>query len=184
VDPTTGNLAVYSASNVVFGVAIYSPEPRHRWHAPRVYSFALPQNACSFDSGGDLFIAGFTSNNELSLAELPKGASSFETITLDKKVKPQGDIQWDGQYLAIADYGTTTIHRFALNGTHGKQIGLVTLSQAKYIGQFWIEGNIIVGSGTLNNDVGFWRYPQGGKPLKQLKVSGSAGGVTVSLARH
>jgi hypothetical protein len=183
IDPTTGNLATVVQTNTVFGVATYRPEHRHRWHAPRVYDFTEPQEACSYDSAGNLFVAGFTSSRGLSLVELPKGKSAFETITLDTQVTPQGDMKWDGKYLAIGDFGDTVIHRFAINGTAGTQIGSLTLAHAKYIVQFWIQGDTLIGPDSYNRGVGFWRYPQGGAPLKRLSVSAGSG-VTVSLARR
>ena len=182
IDPITGNLAIVAQTENVFGVAIYRPEHDHRWHAPRVYNFTEPQEACSYDSAGNLFVAGFTSSRGLSLVELPKGKSAFETITLDTQVTPQGNIQWDGRFLAIGDFGDTVIHRFAIKGT-GTQIGSLTLLRAKYIRQFWIQGGTLIGPDTYNRGVGFWRYPQGGAPLKRLSASGGSG-VTVSLARR
>jgi hypothetical protein len=112
--------------------------------------------------------------------ELPKSGSKFETITLDTKVTPQGDIQWDGQYLAIGDYGDTVIHRFAIQGIQGTQVGMLTLSHAKYLSQFWIQGSVIIG---VDNGIDFWRYPQGGAPLKRISVNGGYG-VTVSVVRN
>jgi hypothetical protein len=185
VDPTTGNLAVVFEASGSNGVAVFRPEHHHRWQAPRVYPFAYPQQACSYDSVGNLFVGGFTSGSGFSLVELPKGQSAFETISLDTNVTRQGDLQWDGQYLAIGDgTGNTVIHRFAIQGTKGKQIGSLMLSHVKYIFQFWIQGSILVGTDGYNSIVGFWRYPQGGVPFKRLKVKRPVSGVTVSLVRQ
>jgi hypothetical protein len=185
VDPTTGNLAVVFEVSGSNGVAVFRPERHYRWHVPRVYPFAYPQQACSYDSAGDLFVGGFTSGSGFSLVELPKGHSAFEAISLDTKVLRQGDLQWDGQYLAIGDgTGSTVIHRFAIQGTNGKQIGSLTLSHVKYISQFWIQGSILVGTDLYNNSVGFWRYPQGGVRFKQLELNRTVSGVTVSLVRQ
>ena len=85
-------------------------------------------------------------------------------------------------WFTIGDYGDVVIHRFAIQGKTGKQVGLVTLSHVQYIRQFWIQGRILVAPDFSSNNVGFWRYPQGGAPLKRLKVQG--GGVTISLAPH
>jgi hypothetical protein len=183
VDPTTGNLAIYSEGGGSQGVAVYRPERHHRWHVQHMYRFAVPQHVCTYDSAGDLFVAGFTSSDALSLVELPKGGSTFETITLDTYVTPQGNIQWDGQYLAIGDFKDTAIHRFAIHGTTGTQVGLLTLSHAQYLYQFWIQGSILIGPDSGKNDIGFWRYPQGGAPLKLKSVNGGYG-VTVSLVRQ
>jgi hypothetical protein len=75
------------------------------------------------------------------------------------------------------------IHRFAIKGTTGTQIGSLTLSHAKYIRQFWIQGDTLIGPDSYNRGVGFWRYPQGGAPLKRLNANGGSG-ATVSLARR
>jgi hypothetical protein len=94
VDPTTGNLAVTvlgtsdlvvfaggSGSGTILSDSLYS-----------TYSAA-------YDDKGDLFVSGITNTDHYALIELPKGSSSFETITLHPN--EQGDMQWHDDYLAV-----------------------------------------------------------------------------------
>jgi hypothetical protein len=182
VDPVTGKLAIIVIGEDKSEVTIYKPQSGHQWLLGSAFSFKEPQQACSYDSTGDLFVGGFAGPSEFKLIELPKGASKFETITLDTDVSPQGDVQWDGAHLAIGEYGNATIHRFKIQGTRGTQVGTVTLSSASYISQFWIQDGVVIGPQSLANRIGFWSYPQGGAPLEIIKDTLGGSGVTVSLA--
>jgi hypothetical protein len=184
VDPVTGKLAIIVISETKSEVTIYKPESGHQWHLGSAFSYKEPQWACSYDSTGDLFVGGFAGPSKLTLIELPKGASKFEKITLDTDVPPQGDVQWDGTYLAIGEYDNATIHRFEFQGTKGTQVGTVGLSGAGYIRQFWIQDGVVIGPQLLANRIGFWSYPRGGAPLKIIRDTIGGSGVTVSLAPH
>jgi len=184
VDPVTGKLAIIVTSETKSEVTIYKQESGHQWGLGSAFSSKEPLSACSYDSAGNLFVGGFAGPSEFKLIELPKGASKFETITLDTDVSPQGDVQWDGTYLAIGEYSNATIHRFEIQGTKGTQIGTVSLSGAAYIRQFWIQDGVVIGPQLLDNRIGFWSYPQGGAPLKMIKDGLGGSGVTVSLAPH
>lgn len=184
VDSVTGKLAIVVISETRSEVTIYKPQRGYQWQLGSTYSFKEPQWACSYDAAGDLFVGGFAGPSTFKLIELPKGRSKFEAITLDAEIAPQGTVQWDGTYLAIGEYGNETIHRFDVHGTRGTQVGTVGLSNASYISQFWIQGNVVIGPQTLANRIGFWRYPQGGAPLRSVKDTLGGTGVTVSVASH
>jgi len=182
VDPTTGNLAVTSASTSGFGVGVYRPGPHHRWHRPRIYTFAQYPVSCSYDSTGDLFVDA-TLSDVTYLFELRKGSSTFQPLSLGQKIAIAGYIQWDGRFLAVADNQTLIIHRFAITGSTAKQIGTMHVSHANEIGQFWIQGHILVGLDALREFVGFWHYPKGGAPFEKINMTGPLG-ATVSLAHN
>jgi hypothetical protein len=182
VDPTTGDLAVASASTSGFGIGVYRQDRRHRWHVPRVYPFTQYPLACSYDSMGNLFVLASLSDVTF-LFELPKGGSVFEMLSLRQKITIPGYLQWDGKYLAVDDTRTMVIHRFVVKGKLAKQIGLLTVSGAQDIGNFWIQGRILIGLDGYNQDIGFWRYPQGGPPFKKIKATGPQG-ATVSVVRN
>jgi hypothetical protein len=178
VDPTTGKLAVVSSN----GVAIYRPGTLHRWRLPRLYTPGQNLSSCGYDASGDLFIDGETGSSVIIFAELPKGASKFENITLDQKLTVPGTVQWDGQYLAVGDQYNTLIRRFSIQGSQGTQIGSVTLSGTQGIPQFWIQDTIVIGPDEFNAQIGFWKYPDGGSEIKTLQMD-LPYGATVSVVR-
>jgi hypothetical protein len=48
-----------------------------------------------YDSLGNLFVDGFTSGPAFALVELPKGSSTFQTITTSNAVGWPGGVKWD-----------------------------------------------------------------------------------------
>jgi hypothetical protein len=181
VDPTTGKVAAISSD----GVAIFKPERHNRWHLARLYTFSPYQSPAygGYDGSGNLFVDG-TLSNQFFIVELPKGGTTFENVTLDKSISIPGNIQWDGKYLAIGDQNDTVIDRFSIIGTRGKSVGSLTLKGPQENGQFWIQGNIVIGPAFKKTSyyVGLWAYPRGGVTLKTFTQSGSWG-ATVSVVR-
>lgn len=179
VDPTSGKLAVVST----YGVAVYRPGPRHSWRLPKLYNPGQNLTSCGYDATGNLFVDGETGSSVIIFAELPKGASKFENIMLDQKLTVPGDIQWDGQYLAVGDQSNTLIRRFSIQGSQGTQIGSVTLSGTKGIAQYWIQDTTLIGPDEFNAQIDFWNYPDGGSTIKTIEMRLPAG-ATVSVTRH
>ena len=64
-----------------------------------------------YDNKGNLFADGFTSSGNFGLVELPKGSSTFETITTSNTVQFPGSVQWDGTYLTVFDQNITPAMR-------------------------------------------------------------------------
>jgi hypothetical protein len=179
VDTATGDLAVISAT----GAAIYRPAPHHEWHLPRLFGIRSGVVSGGYDGNGNLFVDGGTASKPF-FYELRKNGSRFQPVTLNASVARPGNIQWDGAYLAVGDNGNLLIHRFAFNGTHGTQIGTVTLSGPRTIGQFWIQGNVFVGPAFKDTYfIGLWPYPHGSVRTKIVDRL-QAHGATVSLAAH
>jgi hypothetical protein len=179
IDPTTGNLAAITPGG---GVAIYRPATRDRWHLPKLFDLNSDVQFGGYDGSGDLFVDGTTSGNQNFFLELPKGSSSFETVTLNVSVAKPGNIEWDGKYLDIGDNDDLLIHRFAISGTQGEQVGSLTLEGSNQVGQFWIQGDTIIGP-SYNDGyyIGFWKYPRGGSAKRTIQQS-EAYGATVSRA--
>ena len=127
-----------------------------------------------------LFVDGITTASNYALVELPKGGSSFKTITLRPNIQP-GDIQWHGNYLAVGSTGG--IYHFAIHGTKGKEIGLTQLSGSDAV-QFWIQGRYVIGADAGNEDAEMWKYPAGGPVFKTLSGEFDLPiGATVSVAK-
>jgi hypothetical protein len=180
VDPTTGDLAAMSPTS---GIAIYRPDHRHRWHLPRLFAISNVSFG-GYDARGDLFIDGRTHGGASLFKELPKGSSNFENITLNRRLSAPGNIEWDGRYLAVGDEQGLLIRRFAISGTRGRQVGTVKLAGAHEGGQFWIQGDTVIGPAFKGSwFAGFWRYPSGGRAYKTIAES-SAYGTTISTVRQ
>lgn len=177
VDPITGDLA---AAMLNSGIAIYCPGPRYQWHLPRLFSIS-GLSYCGYDGKGNLFGDGATSGAGAFFKELPRGSSKFENVTLNKLPAQPGNIEWDGRYLAVGDRQNLLIHRFAISGTRGTQVGMLHLTGPSQGEQFWIQGTTIISPAYSNGWLaGFWRYPHGGFAYKAISES-SASGATVSV---
>jgi hypothetical protein len=175
IDPTTGNLAVsiLGAGDIVIfagakGSGTTVPDGLSETYFP------------CYDNHGDLFVSGITTADSYALVELPKGGSSFETITLHPNIQP-GGFQWHDNYLAVQ--GSRGIYHFAIHGTKGKEIGFTPLDGGSDIVQFWIQGRYVVGADAGNENAEMWKYPAGGPVFKTLSGSFDLPiGVTVSVA--
>jgi hypothetical protein len=194
VDPTTGNIAATSlctSPNCGQGgdLAIY----KKGTGTPTTYSDPSIRDFyfCSYDASGDLFLDGAGQTGSI-LAELPSGGNSLVNIKLDFiTIDYPGGVQWDGKDLAIGDQvyagsSAGVIYRVKVKGTIGKPVGETVLddqSQPVNVGQFWIQGNRVVGP-SYPTSAGIWKYPAGGAALKILPGEAPYGpiGSVVSLA--
>ncbi len=164
VDPVTGNLAVTNhrtskAQPTI--IAVYAGAQG----VPKTYSFAgFQPRYCGYDNRGNLYIDGSVHHSEI--AELPKGASAIVSVTLDKAIVNQGAVQWDGQYMVVAEMSPPIAYRVAFGRRAGKIVGTTKLSGAQDVGQFWIGGGKIVGP---NANVYVWDYPSGGNPIRKFE---------------
>jgi hypothetical protein len=164
VDPSTHTLAVAndvpSESNES-SVAIYEDgESQAKFYrAPNVEAYLF----CAYDDAGNLYVDGLDRGYNFVLIELPKGATTFQTIALNQRLKSWGGIEWDGGYVAISD-GASTIYDFAVNGTKARKARTVLLKHGINVVQFWIDGSTLIGPDGPDggrHDVGFWNYPHG-----------------------
>jgi hypothetical protein len=55
-----------------------------------------------------------------------------------------------------------------LSGTVTQTAPLITAGD---VIEFWLDGSTIAGADGQNEDVGYWSYPQGGKPTGKLTDS-------------
>jgi hypothetical protein len=173
IDPTTGNLAV---TNDGGPIAIYAGAKGD----PTYYTDSKADlfGFCAYDDKGNLFVDGeYVGSGNYALVEMPKGSYTFKSIRLESPPSFWYDIQWAGKYLALAD-SPTVIYHVAISGAKGTVIGS-TLLNGPVSGievEFWIQGKTIVepyGTGDLPDEIGFWRYPTGGKLRKKIDVSQS-----------
>lgn len=182
VDPTTGNLAVTNYKDTSSGgnVAIYADAQGE----PTFYSDSRIPNPfyCGYDNQRNLFIDGGG-----PFAELPSGSGSFTNITLNRKKTAYGEVQWDGTYITVTSQNANKIYRLQISGSKGTIISTTHLKGPgrRATSQSWIQGSTItapIGPGQLDNKIGFWNYPSGGKAstIVNLGSRAEAVGVTVS----
>ncbi len=187
VDSSSERLAVttYRQNTIV----IFPYKPKLGWRFAKIFSDAAMQiiSFCTYDNDGDLFVDGQDSSYNFMLAELPKGADTFSTIRLDESISTAGSMQWDGKYLAVADFGDSTgsasvIYRFALSGSSGKRVSTTKLDLSSARAQFWIQGAAVVGPTSYESvrGIGLWRFPKGGHPFRIFSDEAPSG-ATVSL---
>jgi hypothetical protein len=190
-DPVTGDLAAISDG----GVAIFRPARRDRWHLPTVIesSTYLEIYCGTYDGSGNLFLGGEeystakpASSGRAVFLEIRKGTTKFAPVTLNQKISQAGAMAWDGSYLDIGEgkVSNLLIHRFALHGVRGTQVGTIQLRGVNSLAQFAIQQKTLIGSGYETQHLfGFWRYPRGGSPIEVVPQA-SAYGIAISVAPH
>ncbi len=173
VDPTTGNLAVVVlciSSCKGDEVAIFD----HPGAPPTTYQDPAMQSLlfCGFDGRGNLFIDGY-SNSLVSVAELPRGSSTFTNYTVQATITNPGQIQFDTRHITLQERYHPVIYRLAFNGGLATVVKKVTFTQEGVrAAQSWIFGNMIAmpnGPATKRPlDIRIWQYPIGGAPVQIL----------------
>lgn len=184
VNPTNGDLAVAGFG----GLAVFHHEKRNQWHVARLYGLnlnGLP--SCVYDGSGNLFLDGplsSSSGSQQLFAELPSGEKQLENLTLNVKLPKPGNLAWDGRYLVVGDRGNVLLHRFAIRGRKGTQVGKLSLDGAQEVRQFWIQNGILIAPAFESNWLfGLWHYPDGGA-AESVTEQDEAWGAAVSVAHR
>lgn len=190
VDPKTGDLAVanHQGTSGPGNIAIYkNAAGKATIHILKGLQYV---GYCGYDNKGDLFVDGTTVStsgpNKQIFAELPFGSSAMEKITLKTQLGSGGAIQWDGQYLALADNlyqgtQTTAIYQVSVAGSVGTIHSTTVLTGSTSISQVWDHAGTIIGADAAS--VGFWKYPGTGSAFKTITTVNSAYGVTISQSK-
>ena len=171
VNPVNGNLAV---SGGVSGLTVsVFRRTAHGWGEPRRYNDASIVAAafCGYDAAGDLFVDGADAQGAFVLGELRPKKHQLERLQIGRQFKAPGQVDWDGNELAIEDAGVspTVVHRFSIGDSgHLKQTATVTLEGSKSIRDFSIDGGTLIGPDQLRDLIGFWNYPDGGSPVTTI----------------
>jgi hypothetical protein len=122
-----------------------------------------------YDPQGNLFADGFTGDRSgFELVELPKGSSTFKTITTSNAVDFPGSVQWDGTYLAVTDQIANAIYEYTVSGTTATLKGTISLSGSSDCAQTWIVKGLVYCGDAGNNDGEAFNYPAGGSPAAVL----------------
>ncbi len=197
VDPATGNLAVTDLGNSKGGgslwVFAHAQGTPKNYRDPKI-SFAYFDG---YDLGGNLFVDGLDGKHDFKLAELPKGKSTLNDVSLYKSVGFPGGVHWDGKYVAIGDQDyqgrqTSAIYQISVSGSRARVKGTTPLTGSCDVVQFAFgrtggkkggEKNQVIGPDVCQNNVGFYHYPAGGSATKILNGFQYPVGATLSLVR-
>jgi hypothetical protein len=178
VDPSSESIAI--AGGFSGSVVVWPYNPKRGWRLAHEYNDPnmLLSAYSAYDPQGNLFLDGQDSNRLFMLAELPKGSLTFTTINLNRVVHAPGSLQWLGKYLAVEDAGKSgsspaVIYRFAINGSSGNRVSTTTLTSSRASAQFLIHNHTVIGpfSSSSASGLGFWRFPEGGAPVRTISTS-------------
>jgi hypothetical protein len=189
VDPSTGDLAVansFSANIAIFQSGSSNPK---RYTLYNYDEFLY----CTYDDQGNLYASAITGQLGEGLLELPSGGGALEPVNLSQSIGPNS-IQWTNNTLAVATTsmknGVASVYPVEMLGDYGK-VGTPTLLDRTYHRakgfddyQYWIQGGTIIGPASVKGALLFWKYPQGGSPIKSARAREKARfeGETVSVA--
>ena len=141
---------------------------------------------CTYDGGGHLFL----DTPHAIFSRLNPRTGVFTTITFNQHIQNFDDLHWDGKYVTIDDFGIRTprlVHRVQISGSTGTVVSTTRLKSARLFGTItWLGDGAFVAPiwhGRRPKEVGFWRYPQGGRPDTRMPQSDfDANGVITGLA--
>jgi hypothetical protein len=118
-----------------------------------------------YDPNGNLFADGFNDSGFFGLIELPKGSTTFKTITTSNTVHFPGSVQWDGKYLTVVDQETSAMYQYTVGGTRATLEGTVSLSGASDCAQTWIAKGVVYCADAAAEDGSVYNYPAGGSAI-------------------
>jgi hypothetical protein len=191
VDPTTGDLAVANFTGNTKGgnLAIFHHDRGIpiMYVTDAIYYYFFP----AYDQHGNLFVDGENESVSLaSLAELPAGGKKLISLTVDQAIEYPGGMYWDGQYLAVGDQDARAVYEFSISGSSATLENTTSVQSAQDLFEFWISptDKTLVGANygsghCQGSQVYYWRYPEGGTPLRSFEGVPCASGVVVSPAR-
>jgi len=198
VDPTTGNIAMI-AEVPEKAVDVFAPQLQG---TPQTFDSSMPWLlSAGYDNSGNLFLLGLSGHYQLEFAELPKGGSSFEAMSLDlgshAPNKP-GDgndigwtVEWDGQYVTIEGAYSPkhngkpktwkqAIYRLNISGSAATVAQTIFLRQPfVFNAAYWITptlNSILVTKGSVRE----FDYP-GGRRIGKLQLGGQSDLSTIAL---
>jgi len=186
VDPSTGNLAVVEEYNGERVAVFPDLESAPQTYRPQTFDAFN----CGYDVEGNLFVDG---DSESAIAELPKGASSLETLTFGTELPGLPyEVQWDGSFVTIevSIRRTIAIYQLQVSSSQVAVVGTTLLDGDIYHPtKTWVQNNtVILPFGSHAGRIGFFHYPKGGNAFRKIKsMSGGTepfNGSTVSLAPH
>ena len=171
-DPKTNDVAAVGQSGTVFIWSSTGGKVK-TYHTKAFYTLRY----CGYDADGNLFVDGFEPNNndKFLFFELPSGGTKFTQVSLDRKVRGAGQVQWDGRYVAIQNSDPPyAIYQVKVSGDTGTVVNTIGLDGLRApVGPSWIAGSTVFVPysvrGKFGDAIGVFGYPAGGKPVSVLQ---------------
>jgi hypothetical protein len=163
IDPGTGNLAVAILGGgdvVIFAKASGS--------GTAISDGLTSTYFDGYDNKGNLYVDGVNASSVFQLVELPKGSSSFETVTLSNTVVSPGQVQWDGKYITVDDQSGKAIYGYTCSGTSCTLEQTVSLAGSGDCVQTWIAKGLVFCPDATNQEGYVYKYPAGGSFVATL----------------
>ncbi len=185
ISPVSGDLAatnIFDDSYTNGSVSIY----RRARGTPKKYTDPqmIADYFCGYDAAGNLFIDGTQPTTfAFAFAELPKGGNKLRNVTLNQTIGGPGGVQWDGEYVAVADQEAPVIYQFSVTGKVGTKAGQTETQGSSDVVQFFIKGNTVVGPNATSGQVMYWPYPGGGEQKKIISGFEVPIGTAISKAK-
>lgn len=175
-DPKTGDLALANFESSSAGpgsISIY----KNAKGKPAIYSDSsqfLYIYYVAYGSDGTIYLDGLTNADGFGFAKFSGG--KFTPVTLDVSIAYARALSVVGSNVDLVDDdspGNPVIYRFAMTGSTGKKVGETQLQSAHVIAGFDVFGKTLVvansnGYSGANGDVEYFKYPQGGSPIKSF----------------
>jgi hypothetical protein len=179
MDPITGNLAAPIFGNGDVVIFAHASGSGTAMTTPLFEAYFA-----GYDNNGNLFVDGRTSSFAFGLVELPKGSSTFESVSISNTVSFPGAVQWDGKYLTVGDQESHAIYRYSVSGTAATLKGTVSLTGSSDCGQTWIgSGGVVFCPDSGNTQGEVYKYPAGGSAIAILMTNGYGPGGVVEVRK-
>lgn len=183
VDAKTGTLAVSTVGLASGGSGELETFTHGSYYGTTYGSYDI-QNYyyCAYDGSGNLFVNGQGTGTQMYVDELKAGSKALAQISLNKyvSVSGMGQLQWDGSHLALEDLTAGAIYRLSVSGSDAKVVGTSRLDGWNGASLSAIAGaSVIVPTGASGTSIGFWKYPAGGKVVRNVSVPSGLFGLAI-----
>jgi hypothetical protein len=176
-DPTTGNLAVaniITTSGGAGSIYVYTSPSS----TPTTYSVSGMSRVYfeSYDKSGNLFVDGQNPSGVFTFAELPKGGSSFQTLSVSGlSVTFPGTVSWDNEksgHLVVCDQ-LGSCFQLTESGSTLSVTATFSLSGASDVVQGTATRSRLIGPDAGLNQLHIYDYPSGNV---KLNINGANSG--------
>jgi hypothetical protein len=161
----TGDLAATSVNNGHVDIFKGAKGSATQSSTPLIEAF-FP----GYDTKGNLYVDGFNSDGGFGFVELPKGKTTWITLS-GASIEFPGGVQFDGKYITINDQEAHDIFGYTCSGTTCTLKRTVALMGSSDCDQTWIAKGYVICPDAGNSDVEIFKYPAGGSIVKTLTGS-------------
>lgn len=123
-----------------------------------------------YDKSGNLYVDGFNASFLPALVELPKGSSSWTTLS-GVSIGFPGGVQFDGKYITVNDQTNHVINGYTCSAGSCTLKQTTPLTGASDCDQTWIAKKYVICPDAGNNNAAEYPYPKGGSAIHQLTGS-------------